>query len=69
MSKRGLPTDVKMRHDFHYVEEMARSGRTIGKTIPINKIEPNPEQPRVEIGDLTELANSVRQKGVLSTLR
>jgi len=57
-----------MRHDFHYVEELARSGRSVGKTIPINKIEPNPEQPRVEIGDLTELTSSVKQKGVLEPL-
>jgi ParB family chromosome partitioning protein len=57
-----------MRHDFHYVEELARSGRSIGKTIPINKIEPNPGQPRVEIGDLTELTSSVKQKGVLEPL-
>lgn len=68
MSKRGLPSGVKMRHDFHYVEELARSGRSVGKVIPINKIEPNPEQPRVEIGDLTELTNSVKEKGVLEPL-
>jgi ParB family transcriptional regulator, chromosome partitioning protein len=57
-----------MRHDFHYVEELTRSGHSVGRTIPINKIEPNPEQPRVEIGDLTELTNSVKQKGVLEPL-
>jgi ParB family chromosome partitioning protein len=68
VSKRGLPSGVQMRHDFHYVEEMARSGRSVGKTIPINKIEPNPEQPRVEIGDLTELTDSVKEKGVLEPL-
>lgn len=68
MSKKGLPSGVKMRHDLHYVEELARSGRSVGKTIPINKIEPNPEQPRVEIGDLTELTSSVKQKGVLEPL-
>jgi ParB family chromosome partitioning protein len=68
VSKRGLPSGVKMRHDFHYVEELTRGGHSVGKTIPINKIEPNPEQPRVEIGDLTELTNSVKQKGVLEPL-
>jgi ParB family transcriptional regulator, chromosome partitioning protein len=66
--KRGLPTDIKMRHDAHYVEEFVKTHRTVGKIIPINQIEPNPEQPRVEIGDLTELSNSIKQKGVLEPL-
>jgi len=57
-----------MRHDAHYVEELARSNRTVGRVIPINKIEPNPKQPRVEIGDLTELSDSIKEKGVLEPL-
>lgn len=57
-----------MRHDSHYVEELARSNRTIGKIIPIEKIEPNPDQPRVEFGDLTDLTNSIREHGVLEPL-
>ncbi|HEX8286836.1 MAG TPA: ParB/RepB/Spo0J family partition protein [Pyrinomonadaceae bacterium] len=68
MSKRGLPVDIKMRHDAHYVEELSRPNRTVGKIIPINQIEPNPEQPRVEIGDLTELADSIKQNGVLEPI-
>lgn len=68
MSKRGLPTGIKMRHDSHYVEELSRTHRSIGKIIPINRIEPNPEQPRTEIGDLTELTNSIKQNGVLEPL-
>lgn len=68
MSKRGLPAGVQMRHDFHYVDELNRTNRPIGKIIPIDKIEPNPEQPRTEIGDLTELAASIREKGVLEPL-
>jgi len=68
MSKRGLPTGVQMRHDFHYVEELNRGNRPIGKIIAIDKIEPNPEQPRTEIGDLTELTNSIKEKGVLEPL-
>ena len=68
MVKRGLPTDIKMRHDAHYVEEFVKTNRTIGKIIPINQIEPNPDQPRVEIGDLTELTSSIKQKGVLEPL-
>lgn len=68
MSKRGLPTTVKMRHDTHYVEDLTRSNRSVGKNIPISQIEPNPEQPRVEIGDLTDLSSSIKEKGVLEPL-
>ncbi len=68
MAKRGLPTDIKMRHDSHYVEEFVKTHRTIGKIIPINLIEPNPEQPRVEIGDLSDLTSSIKQNGVLEPL-
>ncbi|HMS43023.1 MAG TPA: ParB/RepB/Spo0J family partition protein [Pyrinomonadaceae bacterium] len=68
MSKKGLPTSVQMRHDLHYVEELARPNRSIGKILPIDKIEPNPEQPRTEIGDLNELTESIKQNGVLEPL-
>ena len=69
MSKKGLPSGVKMRHDAHYVEEFAKTpNRTVGKIIPINRIEPNPDQPRVEIGDLSELSSSIKQNGVLEPL-
>jgi ParB family chromosome partitioning protein len=57
-----------MRHDSHYVEELARSNRSVGKIIPINKIEPNPDQPRTEIGDLSELTASIKEKGILEPL-
>lgn len=66
--KRGLPANVAMRHDSHYVEELARSNRTVGKIIPIGKIEPNPDQPRTEIGDLSELTASIKEKGILEPL-
>lgn len=68
MSKKGLPTTVKMRHDLHYVEELVRPNRPIGKILPIDKIEPNPEQPRTEIGDLSELTSSIKQNGVLEPI-
>jgi len=58
-----------MRHDAHYVEELAsESPKTIGRMISVEQLDPNPEQPRVEIGDLTELTTSVREKGVLEPL-
>ena len=68
MSKAGLPIGVKMRHDAHYVEQIAAKSRSVGRTIPITSIFPNPEQPRTEFGDLTELTESIREKGVLEPL-
>lgn len=68
MSKRGLPTGIKMRHDAHYVDEIAKNSRSIGKTIAIDRIIPNPNQPRNEIGDLEELTSSIKEQGVLEPL-
>lgn len=69
MSKRGLPSGLRMRHDAHYVEELAQHRPTpVGRLIVLDKLDPNPEQPRVEIGDLTELTSSIKEKGVLEPL-
>jgi ParB family transcriptional regulator, chromosome partitioning protein len=69
VSKRGLPQGLRMRHDAHYVEELAQHRPTpVGRLIALDKLDPNPEQPRVEIGDLTELTSSIREKGVLEPL-
>ena len=70
MSKRmGLPVTLKMRHDAHYVEQLASfSGAAIGRMIPVDKIRPNPDQPRKFLGDLHDLTESIREKGVLEPL-
>ena len=69
MSKRGLPTGLQMRHDAHYVEELSQHQPVaVGRMIPLDKIDPNPEQPRTEFGDLTELTASIAEKGVLEPL-
>jgi ParB family chromosome partitioning protein len=57
-----------MRHDAHYVDQIAAKSRSVGRTIPITAIFPNPEQPRSDFGDLTELTESIREKGVLEPL-
>src|SRR5438552_9205996 len=58
-----------MRHDAHYVEEWTQTKAThVGRLIPIAKLDPNPDQPRTDPGDLTELAASIREKGVLEPL-
>jgi len=70
VSKRiGLPVTLKMRHDAHYVEQLTTfSGAAIGRMIPVEKIRPNPEQPRKLLGDLSELTQSIKEKGVLEPL-
>jgi ParB family chromosome partitioning protein len=58
-----------MRHDAHYVESLtAYSSAAIGRMIPLEKVQPNPEQPRKTLGDLRELTESIREKGVLEPL-
>jgi ParB family chromosome partitioning protein len=67
--KRGLPLQVKMRHDTHFVEELtARHDAPVGKMIPLSAIEPDPRQPRSAMGDLSELVTSIRDKGVLEPI-
>jgi ParB family chromosome partitioning protein len=69
VSRRGLPAGLSMRHDAHYVEELTQTTTThVGRMIPIDKLDPNPDQPRTEIGDLAELTASISEKGVLEPL-
>ena len=69
MPRRGLPARVAMRHDEHYVEALASSaGAPIGRLIPIDRIDPNPNQPRQVMGDLTELIASISEQGILEPL-
>src|SRR5262245_65690242 len=58
-----------MRHDEHYVEQLAASaGTPIGRLVPIDRIDPNPGQPRQVMGDLSELIASIAEKGILEPL-
>jgi len=67
--KRGLTETLRMRHDAHYVEELTQTKAThVGRLIPIDRLDPNPDQPRTDPGDLTELTASIREKGVLEPL-
>ena len=68
-SRRGLPDFRKMRHDRHFVEELAnQSIAAIGLMVAVERIETNREQPRSNLGDLSELAASIRARGVLEPL-
>ena len=69
MSKRGLPVSLKMRHDAHYVEALTTSaGNPIGRIVPIEHVDPNPDQPRQVMGDLSELKASIAEKGIIEPL-
>lgn len=67
--KRGLPLRVKMRHEAHFVEELAaRHEVPVGKMVPLSQIEPDPDQPRGSMGDLSDLVGSIKEKGILEPL-
>ena len=69
MPKRGLPNTLRMRHDEHYVEALAASaGAPVGRMVPIELLDPNPDQPRQVMGDLSELMASIAEKGVIEPL-
>ena len=67
--KRGLPKRVRMRHDQHFVDELVqRNEVSIGRLVSLSSIEPDPNQPRTFVGDLSDLVSSIRDKGVLEPI-
>jgi len=67
--KTGLPDDITMRHDNHYVDliEEKLYGPRI-RMISINKIDPSPNQARTELGNIEELMASIKEKGILQPI-
>jgi len=67
--KTGLPDDITMRHDNHYVDliEEKLYGPRI-RMISIKKIDPSPNQARTELGDIEELMASIKEKGILQPI-
>jgi len=58
-----------MRHDEHYVDALTSSaGEPIGRLVPIDEIDPNPNQPRQVMGDLSELMASIAEKGIIEPI-
>jgi len=65
----GLPEAISMRHDDHFVDLI--SSRGIGpriRMISLEKIDPNPHQARSELGNIQELMDSIKSKGVLEPI-
>src|SRR5262244_2142356 len=58
-----------MRHDAHYVDALTNSaGSPIGRLVAIDRVDPNPDQPRQVMGDLSELMASISEKGIIEPL-
>lgn len=58
-----------MKHDGHFVDLI--STRSLGpriRMIPVEKIDPNPHQARCELGNIQELQDSIRSKGILEPI-
>lgn len=67
--KSGLPGSLTMRHDDHFVELLSeRTTIPSVRAISIEKIDPNPMQARNELGEIEELANSIKEKGILEPI-
>jgi ParB family chromosome partitioning protein len=69
--RRGLGRGLSALMADVAVAEPTQAGRPAGeRRIPVEQIEPNPEQPRRHFNDaqLTDLANSIREKGVIQPL-
>ncbi len=69
IKSRGLPLEKRMRHDYHFVDSLARGTLTpIGRMVSLEQIETVPEQPRRQMGDLKDLVASIKEKGVLEPI-
>ena len=67
--QRGLPSTARMRHDHHFVEQLAaRHTQGIGQKVPMDSLIPNPHQPRQLFEAIDELVASIQEVGVLEPL-
>jgi len=68
-AKIGLPEKRRMRHDRHYVDELAqRMGEGIGRMVRVTTIISNQDQPRTSLGDFSDLVKSIERHGILEPL-
>jgi len=69
--RRGLPDSVKSKNIIsnHLVDEISHKTRTtIIRNVPVDRIMPNVHQPRKDLGDLKEMADSIREKGIIEPI-
>ncbi len=69
--KKGLPDNFATRYSRNYIDELSRE-KIVNKVrdIDIDKIIPDPEQPRKNFDEnsLNELASSIKEKGILEPI-
>lgn len=72
IDKRGLGRGLSaLMADVHLAgPDQAPAGRRSEFQVPVDRLEPNPQQPRLDFRreDLESLADSIRQKGVIQPL-
>lgn len=67
--KVGLPEFIKMKHDHHLVDEISLRTKTpVIRNIPVEKIIANSMQPRRDMGNLSELTDSIRENGIIEPI-
>jgi len=67
--KSGLPENMDMKHDDHYVDLIStRSSGPEIRMIGLTKINTNPRSARIDMNGIEGLALSIKEKGVLSPL-
>ena len=67
--RRGLPARVKMRHDTHFIDELAqRHQEPVGLLLALSAVETDPTQPRSAMGELDDLVSSISEKGILEPI-
>ncbi|MFO7981677.1 MAG: ParB/RepB/Spo0J family partition protein [Candidatus Aminicenantes bacterium] len=67
--KTGLPDSIKMRHDDHFVDLISSRAKEINiRYLKVGSISPNPHQARNELGEMDDLVNSIKERGVLEPI-
>src|SRR5258708_1144781 len=65
----GLPSAARSPHAQPLVEALTSSGGApLGRLVKIDGLDPNPNQPRQVMGDLSELMASIAEKGIIEPI-
>ena len=69
MSRAGSPDRDRPPLDHASVDSLTASpAEPIGQRVPIERLDPNPNQPRQRMGDLSELMASISARGIIEPL-
>ncbi|MCY4026458.1 MAG: ParB/RepB/Spo0J family partition protein [Acidobacteria bacterium] len=69
MPRRGSADESGTSLGARYVDPLtAAPGQPIGRRVPIEQLDPNPNQPRQRMGDLSELMASISTRGIIEPL-